>query len=881
VVRFRVDSRRIAIALAMVAAWAAGAGAQDLTFADPATTTWAGQVRDRLATRDSLEGVYQRTSTRASQLEQELVRLRSARPGYGQDPAQFQYQVQARAAQIQTELAQSQTLLSRTQQRLDPVYTALRRDQSYASQHQDPAVRQSVGSLIATAGHGLDPIWIRIPQVYNPAPPAGGGAIAASGAGSASEAAAQAAGMGVALSGSAQNVAASGTRASASAIPQGAIFTMEVDKASNMMVMIARDGTTKQAIRGVLPFSTGIQAGADATSVAEAGRTIGQLRRSAWVAETGAGGGTTFRSVDWKTRQPIDSHQTLASENAFPAANRPANTASTATATPAATGAGSAASAPRALWTMEADAASGMMQMIARDPVTKARLTELAPVATGIRTGADATSVADAGRSLGQLRRSAWVAETGADGGTTFRSVDWKTRQPIDAHQPIATAASTPAGTSAPQTSGTAAAASRLPVRTPAEMTAAVWTPEANPASGTMVLRARDAVTNQHLAGYRPVETSIPNPARGEAAAAATGASRTQMRDVVYRASQDGAGKMVFRPESRSGGALPEGVKPITHEAGAAAPSRTAGGTAASETAAAEGAKRGFQMPSMKAVAASAVKWGGLSVGITLASNVATQFVQNKGKVDWGSATDFLRDGKFWGGTAGGFVGAMAGGAIAAAVPGGPFVKALLSIGGASVGHQIGSGQIGKTDWLGLGVTTLGSAAGTALGMSVGGPVGALVGGIAGQMLTQFVYDKVKDYLGRRGDSGPVAQYDQGPAQQQQQGSPYGQYPPGLPGAVPNQIPGGVSQIPGGVSQVPPGYGQGPAQDPAALQVSIAQLTQRMNQAYQEQLAAHHAGNSGMAYQKSIEYQTLRNRLDALRRAAYQDGSYGDHRYSR
>lgn len=152
--------------------------AQDLQFADPMTTAWAGRVRDRIASRDSYEAIYQRAMERQRQDYNELIAIQAARPGYGETQAQFQARIYARQQQLRANMAQTQALLQRTQTSLGPIYTALRKDYDYARVHPDGNVRQSVGSLIAAAANGLDPIWIKIPPVVTPAATAGAAGVA-------------------------------------------------------------------------------------------------------------------------------------------------------------------------------------------------------------------------------------------------------------------------------------------------------------------------------------------------------------------------------------------------------------------------------------------------------------------------------------------------------------------------------------------------------------------------------------------------------------------------------------------------------------------------------------------------------------------------------
>lgn len=270
----------------------------------------------------------------------------------------------------------------------------------------------------------------------------------------------------------------------------------------------------------------------------------------------------------------------------------------------------------------------------------------------------------------------------------------------------------------------------------------------------------------------------------------------------------------------------------------------------------------------MQGLAKDAGKWALMSVGITATANVVSQLAQNgwnPSKVNYGQAMSFLVDRHFWGGTAGSFVGSMAGTAIASAIPGGVFVKALLSIGGASAGWAIGSGNAGKTDWIGLGVTTVGSTAGFMLGMAIGGPIGAFLGGIVGQLASQFIYDKLKDWLIREeaatstGAAGiPVVQAGVDPNQN-----------PGYQGPPPTSTGYGAQQPPpppplgaDGVPVLPPAR---PADSGPG---TLVDATARMNQAYNDAQAALQAGDQQLHMLKMQEYQDIRAWIQRKRQEA-------------
>jgi hypothetical protein len=292
-----------------------------------------------------------------------------------------------------------------------------------------------------------------------------------------------------------------------------------------------------------------------------------------------------------------------------------------------------------------------------------------------------------------------------------------------------------------------------------------------------------------------------------------------------------------------------------------------------------------------KGLAKDAGKWTLMSVGITLGANVIHQLSQNgwdPSRVQWGQTVSFLGDKSFWGGTAGSFIGSMAGSAIASAIPGGAFAKVFLSIGGAALGYQWGSGNLGRTDFLALGVTPAGSTAGYLLGMAIGGPIGAFLGGILGHFVSQFIYDKVKEMLTRE----VPAESGGGQAQLPPAGPPVFPGPPpgtvgGAEGAGAGQWPG-PGQVPGSQPYSPPppppalgpftgspGGFSGPAPTDtgygaqgSGVNAEVGQVADQMNQAYTLYLQAQQSGDAAAAAQRLQEFQSLRTRLQRMRQTS-------------
>jgi hypothetical protein len=139
-------------------------------------------------------------------------------------------------------------------------------------------------------------------------------------------------------------------------------------------------------------------------------------------------------------------------------------------------------------------------------------------------------------------------------------------------------------------------------------------------------------------------------------------------------------------------------------------------------------------------------------MAITYGADVVTQLAHNGWdfkQVDWSQGLRPFATKEFWGGTAGSFVGSMAGTAIASALPGGVLVKTLFAVGGAAIGWQAGSGNLAKTDWTQLAATTVGATLGSILGgtlLPFLGPVGPIIGGIAGSYLADWALKKFREW---------------------------------------------------------------------------------------------------------------------------------------
>ena len=254
-------------------------------------------------------------------------------------------------------------------------------------------------------------------------------------------------------------------------------------------------------------------------------------------------------------------------------------------------------------------------------------------------------------------------------------------------------------------------------------------------------------------------------------------------------------------------------------------------------------------------LAGSAAKWAVFSAGMTVATDVVRQLSQNgwnPGAVDWKGAVAPLKTAEFWGGTAGSFGVSM----LASMIPGGAFIKTFAAIGGAAVGWQLGTGNLFKTDWLQLGVSTLGATIGSVLGASIGGPIGGFLGGIAGQMLANWGLNKLRDYL----DKGATSESRQGQAAYDGNTDPYvnlsqatGRPPP-----------------PSGSPSAPP-----PTAGPSASEFSINNLPAlkaEMDRSYTElQALTQSGGDRTRITQLQQRIQALNNRLQELRNQGPRD----------
>jgi len=231
--------------------------------------------------------------------------------------------------------------------------------------------------------------------------------------------------------------------------------------------------------------------------------------------------------------------------------------------------------------------------------------------------------------------------------------------------------------------------------------------------------------------------------------------------------------------------------------------------------------------------------WVALQVGATLGINTARQLVQSgwdPGKIDWSQTTAFLGQSQFWNGVGGAFIGKLAGTAIAAALPGGPFFKTLITLGGINIGRTIGSGGFGTADWTGLAMVTLGATCGSTLGTSVGGAIGATLGTIIGTLVTQSIYDSIKtpQTLASSPDS---SQGEQAASSSQ---------------AAFTGVTARVSQTSGDEQSVR----TGPQGD---FSTDVASITDRMTRVYGRFLRHAQAGERDLAESSLREYQLLRS----------------------
>ncbi len=275
------------------------------------------------------------------------------------------------------------------------------------------------------------------------------------------------------------------------------------------------------------------------------------------------------------------------------------------------------------------------------------------------------------------------------------------------------------------------------------------WVPQGNGGNGAgeIILRRHDILPDGSTGGYtsgsKGVKTGIP--------------SKFQTADGTWKPNEQGmvaANDLATLQNART--SLANNISKLRLEASRATNTKIKT-TLESRAAALEGKKLELEgtireynanNPSMgqqiKTVGINAAKWAALSAGVTVATNAITQWAQT-GKIDWASATAPLKDPHFWGGTAGSFVGSYGASLIASALPGGAFVKTLFAVGGAAIGWQVGSGQLGNTDWVKLGAGTLGATVGMLIGTALGGPIGAFIGGIVGQLAADFILNKVRE----------------------------------------------------------------------------------------------------------------------------------------
>lgn len=408
------------------------------------------------------------------------------------------------------------------------------------------------------------------------------------------------------------------------------------------------------------------------------------------------------------------------------------------------------------------------------------------------------------------------------------------------------------------------------------ELPTVQWHPEPNPATGNMRLVAKDAALGTAIEGMRPVETSVPSKITN---------SQGQVIDNpnAVRAAQDFA--QLHNTRTAISGEIAAAKLKASRAINSAQQEffdrRVANLEAKKTQLEADISKYQAENPSvgsrMTQLGKDAGKWALMSVGVAATTNVVHQLSQNgwdPTKVNYGQAVAFLGDRHFWGGTAGSFVGSMAGSAIASAIPGGIFAKTALSIGGAALGFQWGSGNLANTDFIGLGVTTLGSTAGYMLGMAIGGPIGAFLGGIVGQYVSQYIYDAVKDMLIKEegasagGSSGGISLQPPpkgvDPSQAGYAGvdpaqtgygaggvGPGGGYP--NPGTPPGPPPGSTAAI--GDGSVPGSPG------------SIEDATRRMREAYTAAQAALASGDQQLHQLKMQEYQEIRTWIQMKRQA--------------
>ena len=379
------------------------------------------------------------------------------------------------------------------------------------------------------------------------------------------------------------------------------------------------------------------------------------------------------------------------------------------------------------------------------------------------------------------------------------------------------------------------------------------WKPAQNTSSGVWKLVPHDAATGAIIEGIQPRDTHVPlSSANGEGAASLL-ARQYDTRSAI--------GREIDTVRFKASQAINEKQQSFFERRASELEAKKA---QIDESIAKHQSENPTAGARFKALAGDAARWGVMSAGMTLTSNVIGQLAANDwklGEVSWSKAADFLVDKHWWGGTGGSFLGSMAGTMVASAIPGaGLAVKVAMSIGGASAGWAIGSGQAGKTDWLGLGISTLGSTAGFLIGMSIGGPVGAFIGGIVGQLATDWIYRSLKEWLTKEEASGgfDVARED-----------PWGT----------------------GSPNVPPGH-----EDPEYYRDHIEmgrvgksttaheldKASEAMRRAYSEKIEAEKAGDATLAYQKQQEFLHHKARVEQMQQGvASETQSYGNFRDSR
>lgn len=153
--------------------------------------------------------------------------------------------------------------------------------------------------------------------------------------------------------------------------------------------------------------------------------------------------------------------------------------------------------------------------------------------------------------------------------------------------------------------------------------------------------------------------------------------------------------------------------------------------------------KRSQTSPASRFIKSGAT-FAAMSVAVTASYNIVHQIIQNKGdvsKVNYKEAFQFITTAQFWTANAGAFTGSMVGSALTSFLPG-PF-KILGVIAGGALGYQIGSGQLGSTDWASLGAQVIGSTVGYFIGAFVGAflgpfaPIAIIVFSILGSILAE------------------------------------------------------------------------------------------------------------------------------------------------